>query len=131
MMDAVFNLVGAIREEPTSVKDVATYYEEEVSDMLWTISGLLRGGKAITLTYGFEERIFGVAETLNEQCILIDNMYPYLYEAFETVPAFQEYMCYAQDMRGLLLKAQVPRRGYSDDKPSIIRQGNLRADGVI
>jgi len=131
MLESCFNLVGAIREDATSVKDVGMYYGEEVSDMMWTISGLLRGGRAITLTYGFEERMFGVADTMDEQCTLIDDMYPYLYEAFENVPAFQEYMCYAQDMRGLLLTANVPRRGYSDEKKPIIRSGNLRADGVI
>jgi hypothetical protein len=130
MMDAVFNLVGSVRVEPTTVQQVALYYEEEVSDMLWTISGLLRGSRAITLTYGFEERMFGVAETIKEQCVLIDHMYPFLYEPFQSVPSFLEYMSYAQDERGLLSTATFPR-GSIDNNKSIIRPGNLRADGVI
>jgi len=34
IFDAVFNLVGAVRAEPTTIQDVANYYEAEVSDML-------------------------------------------------------------------------------------------------
>lgn len=71
-LDAVMNLVGSVREEPTTLADVANYYEEEVSDMLWEISGTLRGWKAITLLYGFEERMFGFAERQkSQQCAIV------------------------------------------------------------
>ena len=132
--DAVFHLVGAVRSEPTTVADVANYYEPEVSDMMWGISGFLRGSRAITLTYGFEERMFGVAEVVGsgQQCVLIEDMYPFLYEPFEGVPTFNEYLVYAQEECGLLPNANIPRQSASVmDKPPIIRQGNLRADGVI
>ena len=32
--DAVFNLVGVVRAEPTTIQDVANYYEQEASDMV-------------------------------------------------------------------------------------------------
>jgi len=134
--DAIFHLVGAVRSEPTSLKDVALYYESEASDMLWSVSGMLRGSRAITLTYGFEERLFGVGETCDpeQQCTLVDDadMFPFLYEPFIDIPKFQEYMCYAQDECGLLPSVSFLRRNVGKmEKPPIMRQGNLRADGVV
>jgi hypothetical protein len=113
------------------LSDVARYYGDEVSDIVWQISGILRGMKAITLTYGFEERIFGVAENTGseKQCELVDEMFPYMYEAFEMASMVNEYLGYAQDERGLLQSVTLARKPV-DTKP-IIREGNLRADGVV
>jgi hypothetical protein len=36
--DAVFYLIGAVRSEPTTVANVANYYGDEFSDMVWNIS---------------------------------------------------------------------------------------------
>ena len=112
---------------------MALYYGDEVSDMLWGISGMLRGSRALTFTYGFEERLFGVAEMNggDQPCTIIDEMYPFLYEPYEMVPKFMEYMCYGQDECGLLSTVSFLRRNVGTmDKP-IIRAGNMRADGVV
>lgn len=134
--DAVLHLVGAVRSQPTTLADVALYYDTEASDIAWEISGLLRGSRAITLTYGFEERMFGVAEARGSevQCTLIDdpNMYPFLYEPFEMAKTFLEYLTYAQDECGLLSNISIFRKSATlMEKPPIMIQGNLRADGVI
>ena len=95
---------------------------------------MLRGSRAITLTYGFEERLFGVAEASDpdQQCTLVDDMYPFLHAPFEDIPKFLEYLCYAQDECGLLPSASLLRRNVGKmDPPPIIRPGHLRADGVI
>lgn len=129
--DAVFNLVGAVRVEPTTLLDVALYYEKEVSDMVWGISTNLRGMKAITLTYGFEERMFAIGEATgsDEPCILDDEMFPFMYEAFLGVPILNEYLSYSQDERGLLTNTSFLRQHGGGN--SILIQGNLRADGAL
>jgi len=132
-LDAVLNLVGAVRQEPTTLSDVANYYETEVSDMLWEISGTLRGWKAITLMYGFEERIFGFAEYQKaQQCTIIDDWYPYIWgnRVFTESKQFLEYLHYAQSEMGLLKGIELPPMSEKLDV-SKMRQGNLRADGVI
>ena len=123
--------MGAVRTEPTTICDVALYYGDEFSDMVWQISGILRGMKAITMTYGFEERLFGVAENTGSetQCELVDDMFPFMFEAFEMASTVNEYLGYAQDERGLLQGVTLARKPV-DSKP-IMRQGNLRADGVV
>jgi hypothetical protein len=135
-LDAVFHLVGAVRQERTSLAEVALYYDEEVSDMLWEISGLLRGWKALTLTYGFEERLFGVAENTggDKPCTLLDDMYPFIWSnrVFTEGKTFNEYLWYAREERGLLQSVEFPpKRSNKDASSSIMRQGNFRADGVI
>lgn len=132
-LDAVLNLVGSVREEPTTMADVANYYEAEVSDMLWEISGTLRGWKAITLLFGFEERIFGFAERQNsEQCTIIDDWYPYIWgnKVFTESQKFLEYLHYAKSEMGLLQSVELPPMKDELDV-GIMRQGNLRADGVV
>lgn len=131
-LDAVLNLVGSVREEPTTLADVANYYEEEVSDMLWEISGTLRGWKAITLMYGFEERIFGFAEMQKQQCAIIDDWYPYIWgnKVFTESQRFLEYLHYAKSEMGLLQSVELPPMK-SELDVSKIRKGNLRADGVV
>ena len=87
--------------------------------------------KAITLTYGFEERMFGVAENTGSetQCRLIDDMFPFLFEDFQMATSLSEYLGYAQDERGLLKGVTLARKPANGNL--IMRQGNLRADGVI
>ena len=129
--DAAFNLIGAVRSEPTKMKDVALYYDEEVSDMLWEISGALRGHLAVTLSYGFEERVFGVGENAeDEACELTEEMYPFLYDnALLNSKMLVQYLNFAKDELGMLSNIELPISRL--DKPSLMRQGNLRADGAI
>jgi len=132
ILDAVLNLIGAVRDSPTSLADVALYYNQEVSDVVWGISSILRGGRAITLTYGFEERIFGVAEAngVDVTCELLDEeMYPYMYKQFELANEFLNYMHFAQEECGLLKGVSLPMKRSGGNE--IMRQGNLRADGVL
>jgi hypothetical protein len=119
-----------VRTEPTTLREVALYYGDEVSEMAWQISGLLRGMKAVTMTYGFEDRIFGVAENTGDmQCQVVEHMFPYLYEFFEMASTVNEYLGYAQDERGMLKSITLARKPLNSNP--IMRQGNLRADGVI
>jgi hypothetical protein len=138
ILDAVFNLVGAVRKEPTSIHNVATYYDEEVSDMVWQISQQLRGWKALTLTYGVEERMFGIAENTGSQvpCALIEEVYPHIWgnRVFTDSPLFLDYLWYAKENCGLLQSVELPNKrsaGADAAANNIMRQGNLRADGVI
>ncbi len=130
-LDAVFNLIGAVRDEPTTLKDVAMYYETEASDMLWQVTGALRGMLAVTLLYGFEERLFCFAEQRlgEQQCVLDEDMYPYIFcPPFDQSKMIVEYLNYAKDEKGMIPNAYVPP---CSTKPSLMRQGNMRADGVI
>jgi len=134
-LDAVMNLVGSVREQETTLADVANYYEEEVSDILWEITGTLRGWKAITLLYGFEERIFGFAERQSsQQCTLLDDWYPYIWgnKVFTESRQYLEYLHYAQTEMGLLQTVELPAmRDETQLDLGKMRKGNLRADGVI
>jgi len=129
--DAVFNLIGSLRAEPTTLKDVAMYYEPEVSDMLWEVTGKLRGMLAVTLLYGFEERLFGFAEARfgQQQCQISEEMFQYTFcPPFDQSKMIVEYLNYAKDERGLIPNVTIPA---CSTKPSLMRQGNLRADGVV
>lgn len=135
LYDAVFNVVGAVREETTDHSQVAYYFEQEASDMLWDLANELRGGLAVTLIYGFEDRLFSFAEMRgkDEPCTLIDEMFPHLQNVFPgRSRMLLEYCNYAKDTRGLLQTADVPQLpSQLDELPSKIRTGNLRADGII
>jgi len=132
--DVVFNLVGSVRGEPTNHKQVALYYDEEASDMLWQIANNLRGYLAVTLPYGFEERVYEYAERNGEDmpCHLSTAWYEFTIEPFENSQMVCEYVTYAQQERGWLpdmqLKDSVSRFVLKESKQ---RQGNLRSDGVI
>jgi len=132
--DACFHLVGAVRNEPTTLQQVSNYYSDEVADIVWEMSQLLRGWRAITLTYGFEERLLGIGETAgaDQPCVLVSEMYPYVWgsQVFLQSKAFVEYLQYAQAEKGLLQGVELPKRA-DGDYTSHMRQGNLRADGVI
>jgi len=140
-LDAIFNLVGAVRSEPTTLADVANFYEEEVSDILWEITGSLRGWKAVTLLFGFEERLFGFAEKVatEQQCTINDEMYPYILgnTVFTQSPKCLEYLHYAKNEMGLLQTVDLPPMTEESEpdlnlpNPSRMRQGNLRADGLV
>mmetsp|Transcript_58464 Transcript_58464/g.163814 ORF Transcript_58464/g.163814 Transcript_58464/m.163814 type:complete len:390 (+) Transcript_58464:125-1294(+) len=136
ILDCVFNLVGVVRQEPTSLANVAQYYENEVSDMVWQISQQLRGWKAMTLMYGFEERLFGVAENTGAEkpCMLVDELYPFIWgnPVFTEAPMILDYLWYAKTEVGLLQNVDLPpKKGENDVKSNIMREGNFRADGVI
>ena len=129
------NVVGAVRAEPTDHADVATYFELEASDMMWEIANHLRGGLAVTLIYGFEDRLFSMAEMRGqgEQCELSDEMFDFMQNIFPGKNRMLlEYLNYAKDTRGLLQASSVPPiPSQLGELPSKIRQGNLRADGNI
>ena len=135
LYDAVWNLVGGVREEPTDHWDVAAYYDMEASDMMWELANGLRGGLAVTLIYGFEDRLFSIAEMRgkDEPCELSDAMFDHQINIFPGQDKMlKEYCNYAKDERGLLQTANVPPVPTQlSELPSPIRQGNLRADGVI
>lgn len=132
--DAIFHLIGAVRDQPTTCAQVALYYGEEASDMLWEMSQLLRGWRAVTLTYGFEERVFGIGESAGKEilCQLIDEMYPFLWgnQVFLQSKMYCEYLIYAQSEMGLLQGVVLPQKR-DEDFATKMRQGNLRADGVV
>jgi len=134
--DAVFHLVGAVREEPTTLADVANYYEEEVSDIVWEISQQLRGWKAMTLIYGFEERLFGIGEQRGSetQCTLLEGgIFGHIWgsKVFTDSNTFLDYLWYAKETRGLLPNTELPPKRGEGQVSSIMRQGNLRANGEI
>lgn len=134
-LDAVMNLVGSVRQEPTTLADVANYYEEEVSNILWEITGTLRGWKAITLMFGFEERMFGFAERQSsQQCSIVDEWYPYIWgnSVFTESQSYLEYLQYAKSEMGLLQSVDLPpMKEGAELALSKMRKGNLRADGVV
>lgn len=135
LYDGVMNVVGAVREEPTDHCDVAMFFELEASDMMWEIANHLRGGLAVTLIYGFEDRLFSMAEMRgkDEMCEVTDEMFEYSHNIFPGKNRMLlEYLNYAKDERGLLQASNVPPiPSQLGELPSKIRQGNLRADGNI
>ncbi len=135
LYDAVWNVVGAVREDETDHLQVATYFEMEASDMMWELVNGLRGGLAVTLIYGFEDRLFSFAEMRGkgEPCELLDEMFDHIQNVFPGKSRMLwEYCNYAKDRRGLLQRSNVPPvPSELSELPSPTRQGNMRADGVI
>lgn len=135
LYDAVWNAIGAVREEQINHFEVATYFDLEASDMMWELANGLRGGLAVTLIYGFEDRLFSIAEMRgkSEPCELLDNMFDHLQNVFPgNARMLLEYCNYAKDRRGLLQKSIVPPVPTElSELPSPVRQGNLRANGII
>lgn len=134
--DAVFPLLGAVRDQPTTVAQVANYYGEEVSDMVWELTQRLRGWRAVTLLYGFEERLFGLAEMRGTeqtcQPLPDDVMFPYIWgmNVFMECQMVVDYLWFAKTERGFLQTVDLPKKS-DEDYASHMRKGNLRADGVI
>jgi hypothetical protein len=135
LYDAVWNVVGAVREDKTDHFQVAAYFEMEASDMMWELVNGLRGGLAVTLIYGFEDRLFSFAEMRgkDEPCELLDDMFDHIQNVFPGKSRMLwEYCNYAKDKKGLLLRSNVPPvPSELSELPSPVRQGNMRADGVI
>ena len=132
--DCVWNVVGSVREEKTDHADVAMFYELEASDMMWELANGLRGGLAVTLIYGFEDRLFSIAEMRgkDEICELSDMMFDYSLNIFPgQCRILKEYLNYAKDNCGLLQGVNVPQVPTQLEGLPKVRQGNLRADGVI
>jgi hypothetical protein len=137
IFDAVFHLIGGVRvtaDQPTSLAEVAMYYGDEVEAILWDMTSLVRGWKAVTMLYGFEDRMFGFAEARCKEipCTISTEMYPYMFgnNVFLQSKEFGSYLQYAQTEKGFLQGIDLPAR--SDDSfTSKMRQGNLRSDGVI
>jgi len=110
IFDAVFNLVGCVRKEKTDIQEVVLYYEEEASEMMVQVTKALRGMLAVTLLYGYEERLMGYAEQRGElECQLNSKMYPYTF-CYPIGPTSMvaEYLNYAKDKMGLLQDIEVP-----------------------
>lgn len=135
IFDCVFNVVGSVRQEKTDHADVAMFYELEASDLMWELANNLRGGLAVTLIYGFEDRLFSIAEMRGKDdiCELPDVMFDYSQNIFPgQCRMLKEYLNYAKDQCGLLQGVNVPPVPTQlDGLPPKTRQGNLRADGVI
>jgi len=135
--DAIFPLLGSVRDQPTTVADVANYYGEEVSDMCWELSQKLRGWRAVTLLYGFEERLFRTAEMqgteTSTQPLPDPFMYPFLWgmNVYTESQMVVDYLWYAQTEMGYLQGVELPRQKADGEYTSHMRKGNLRADGVI
>ena len=74
--------------------------------------------------------LFGFAETFSEQqCELSEEMFPYTFcPPLTGGNKIIEYLNYAKDVNGLIQNTALPR---FDNRPSKMRQGNLRADGVV
>ena len=132
--DTVFNLLGVVRSQDTSLSQVAEYYETDASDMLWEMSQLLKGWKALTLLYGFEDRMFTIAEKRGQEVPtqLVSEMYPYIWgnKVFLESKMFCDYLNYAQEEKGLLQGIELPPKN-DEEFGSKMRQGNLRADGAL
>ena len=67
---------------------------------------------AVTLSYGFEERLFGFAELRYKDvpCQVIDEMYPFVFCApLDQSKMIIEYLNYAKDERGLLQSSNMPK----------------------
>jgi len=109
--DAAFHVIGVVRSQETSVSQVAEYYADETSDMLWEMSQLLRGWKALTLLYGFEERLFAIAEACGDQpTTLLPLMYDYIWgnNLFLQSKMFVDYLNYAQSEKQCLQGIALP-----------------------
>lgn len=95
----------------------------------------LRGGLAVTLIYGFEDRILSIAEQRgsDEPCELINEMFDHMQNIFPgQCRMLWEYCNYAKDEMGWLQGVEVPKvPSQLSELPSKIRLGNLRADETI
>lgn len=133
LYDCVWNVVGSVREEETDHLDVAMYYELESSDMMWELANGLRGGLAVTLIYGFEDRLFSFAEQRGKDmtCEIDEKMFDHSINIFPgQCKMLWEYCNYAKSELGLLKDTTIPKVEVSTI-PSLVKKGNLRADGVI
>jgi hypothetical protein len=101
--------------------------------MVWEITGSLRAWKAVTLLYGFEERLLGVGEQKTSQCTLVEDRFPFIWgnQVFLNSPKVLEYLHYAQSQFGAIPSIELPPLKEAGDLGTVLRQGNLRADGLV
>ena len=121
--DAIFHLVGAVREEPTTVQQVALYYGEEVADIVWETTTQLRGHLAVTLSHSFEERMFGVGETQRKDvpCALDPATYEFVFPVpMRDGKMMVQYLNFANAEKGLLRGVELPR-ATDAGRPSAMR----------
>jgi len=147
IFDATFHLIGACVGEGTTIADVGKFYGDDASDMIWQLSSMLRGSNAIALPYGFEERMFEFAEASGKDtiCTIEPDSWGFVNDIFlqtslkglnmgfgDPAPLHTEYVDLAVSNRGLLQgKDVVIPKDMKTQRKSIMREGNLRADGVI
>ena len=66
IMCSAFNLIGSVHsqtsKEELTYSTVALGYGDECVEMVRELSGCLRGSLAVTMMFGFEERIMEIAE---------------------------------------------------------------------
>lgn len=135
-------------QQPLTIAQVADYYADDAEEIAWQLSSMLRGSNAIALTYGFEERMFTYAQQRcqNTVCTLNPDTWDHINGVFlqtsikglnmgfgDPAPLHTEYVRFAYRM-GLLHNMdniEMPPEAAGAQRPSIMRQGNLRADGVI
>ena len=145
--DAVFNLMGAVIGDGTTIAEVAEFYGDDASEMAWQMSSMLRGSNAIALSYGFEERMFeyAVASCKDTVCTIEPDTWDFVNGVFletslkglsmgfgDPAPLHTEYVDLAVNKRGLLQGKEVIIPGADKiQRKSIMREGNLRADGAI
>lgn len=145
--DAVFNLIGASAGDDVTLKEVAEFYGDDASEMAWQISSMLRGSMAIALSYGFEERMFEYATRKGAKtlCKIDPETWDFINGVFleisllglskgfgDPAPLHTEYVAYCVQDKGLLKgkEINIPETTI-EQRESIMRKGNLRADGVI
>lgn len=136
---------------PNTLADVAKFYGDDASDMAWQMSSMLRGSNAIALTYGFEERMFVYAETKCQDvpCSIEHDTWDHVNAVFlrtslkglsmgfgDPAPTHTEYARFAKehgllDFGGGTTEVEIPEYDGVEQRLSIMREGNLRADGVI
>ena len=145
--DAAFNIVGACAGPDTTLAQVGEFYGDDASEIAWQMSSMLRGSNAIALSYGFEERMFQYAASSGKDvvCSVEPETWDFVNGVFlqtsikglemgfgDPAPLHTEYVDFAVNSKNLLpgLDIVIPKT----DKPqreSIMREGNLRADGNI
>ena len=66
ILSSTFNLIGQVHSktsnEALTYADVALGYTDECVEMVQELSSCLRGGLAVTMMFGFEDRIMNLAE---------------------------------------------------------------------
>jgi hypothetical protein len=68
-----------------------------------------------------------------EPCTLTNEMYPFIWgnPVYLQSKMFVDYLHFAQEDRGMLQGIELPQDRGDEQFKSKMRQGNLRADGVV
>jgi len=145
--DSAFNLIGACAGEKITLAEVAEFYDEDASEMVWQMSSMLRGSQAIALSYGFEERMFEYAASSGKDIyasiepdtwdfsngVFLQTSIKGLEMGFgDPAPLHTEYVDYAINHKKLIPGGSIEIPAVAESqRNSIMRKGNLRADGKI